>query len=253
VSWDPDTYLAFSAPRLRPAVDLLAHIEGTPKLVVDLGCGPGNVTRLLRLRWPEARLIGVDISAEMLAQAPDNCPDTEWLERDIAAWQPETPPDVIYANAALQWLPDHETLLPRLLAALAPGGTLAVQMPRNHEAPWSRLMEETAAEPRFAAALPNAMPDRAVAAPAVYYGLLAPAAEKVSIWETEYLQVLDGPDPVLTWTRGTSLRPYLDALPGALAGEFEAAYGRRLRAAYPARPDGTTLFPFRRLFILARR
>ena len=189
----------------------------------------------------------------MLEQARAAYPDIAWRQEDIAAWAPDTPPDLIYSNAALQWLDDHETLLPRLVAMLAPGGTLAVQMPDNHDAVWNRLMTETAADPRFAPALGGYRRTRSVDTPERYHALLVGETRALSIWRTEYLHVLDGPDPVLNWTRGTSLRPMLDRLPAETHPAFEAAYADKLRAAYPQRDDGTTLFPFRRLFIIARR
>jgi trans-aconitate 2-methyltransferase len=253
MSWNPEGYLAFGDHRTRPAVDLLARVPlAAPARVVDLGCGPGNSTALLCARWPEAEVLGVDNSAEMLARARNSEVPARWIEADIAGWVAEGPCEVIYSNAALQWVPDHERLLPRLLRELAPGGVLAVQMPRNFEAPSHVLLREVArAEPwaeRVAARLL-----RSVAPPEWYYDLLAPRCAALDIWESEYLQVLDGADPVLSWTRATALRPVIETLAADEQKRFEADYAARLREAYPRRPDGRTLFPFRRLFIVARR
>jgi trans-aconitate 2-methyltransferase len=254
MTWNPDRYLAFADHRTRPAIDLLARVPPRDaERVVDLGCGPGNSTRLLAERWPAAMVVGVDSSNDMLASARRSGIAATWLEADIATWAPDRAPDLIYSNAALHWLGDHETLLPRLLACVAPGGVLAVQMPRNFEAPSHALLRATAESGRWADRLAGALDWRPVAAPEWYYDLLAPHAGTLDIWETVYLHVLDGDDPVLRWTRGTALRPLLQALDGADRAAFEAAYAARLRTAYPRRVDGRTLLPFRRLFIVAQR
>ena len=254
MSWKPEHYLEFGDHRTRPAVDLLARIAlPAPARVADLGCGPGNSTRLLAARWPEAAVTGVDNSAEMLASAVASGIRAAWIESDIAAWTPAARYDVIFSNAALQWLPDHARLLPRLFDRLAPGGVLAVQMPRNFGSPSHVLLREVAATGPWAARVEPLLLREPVAAPAWYHDLLAPLAASLDIWESEYLQVLDGDDPVLSWTRSTALRPVLEALEGDEVRAFEADYASRLRAAYPRRPDGRTLFPFRRLFMLAAR
>jgi trans-aconitate 2-methyltransferase len=252
--WQPERYLAFADQRTRPALDLLARVPlANPVRVADLGCGPGNSTALLAQRWPEAAVIGVDSSPEMLAQARASGVRATWIEADIGAWTPDCLVDLIYANAALQWLDHHATLLPWLLGQLRAAGVLAVQMPRNFEAPSHALLRATARSGPWADRLAGLLDQRPVAAPAWYHDLLAPHAAALDIWETEYLHVLEGDDPVLNWTRGTALRPVMQALDAQQFAEFEADYGARLRAAYPRRADGRTLFPFRRLFIVARR
>ena len=254
MNWNPERYLAFGDHRTRPAIDLLARVAlEAPARVADLGCGPGNSTALLCARWPEAEVLGIDNSAEMLAKARASGLPARWLEADLAGWTPQERYDLLYSNAVLQWLPDHAKLLPRLLAALRPGGVLALQMPRNFEAPSHVLLRAVADEgpwaPRLAAGLLRAP----VAEPAWHYDLLAPQAAALDIWESEYLHVLEGDDPVLEWTRATALRPVIAALEPAEQARFEAEYAQRLRAAYPRRADGRTLFPFRRLFIVATR
>lgn len=252
--WDPDRYLAFSAPRREPAVDLLRRVPlEAPRLIYDLGCGPGSVTALLCERWPAARVIGIDNSPDMLAQAPARCPRAEWREGDIAAWRPDAPPDLIYSNAALQWLDDHRRLFPRLIAALAPGGVLAVQMPYNSDSPSQRLIAETVESGPWAARLRRRLRPWPMLSPPAYYDLLRASGAEPVIWQTEYLHVLDGDQPVLAWTKGTALRPVLEALDPEERAAFEADYARRLAAAYPPRADGRTLFPFNRLFIIATR
>ena len=254
MTWQPERYLAFADQRTRPALDLLARVPlAHPARVADLGCGPGNSTALLAQRWPEAAVIGVDSSPEMLAQARASGVRATWIDADIGGWTPDRPLDLIYANAALQWLGEHAVLLPRLLGRLRADGVLAVQMPRNFEAPSHALLRETARSGPWADRLTGTLERPPVAAPAWYHDLLAPHAAALDIWETEYLHVLAGDDPVLSWTRGTALRPIMQALDAAQFAAFETAYAARLRAAYPRRIDGCTLFPFRRLFIVARR
>jgi trans-aconitate 2-methyltransferase len=252
MSWNPQQYLKFSQPRLRPAMDLLARIAcAEPQLVYDLGCGAGNVTAALADRWPQARIIGVDASAAMLAQAASTLPQLRWQHRALAGWRAERPADVIYSNAALHWLPDHRQLFPSLVGMLAPGGVLAVQMPRNFSAPSHTLIDATARAGPWRSRLESLLAAPApVAEPQFYYSLLAPLAASVDIWESEYLQVLSGEDPVKEWTKGTWLMQFLERLDPAERASFEADYALRLRTAYPRRADGTTLFPFRRLFIV---
>jgi trans-aconitate 2-methyltransferase len=252
-AWDPRQYLKFSDHRLRPALDLIARIPPRDfARVWDLGCGPGNVTKLLAERWPAARVSGLDSSAAMLAKARAAAA-IEWIEGDIATWSPPEPPDLIFSNATLHWLPDHAALFRRLFAALAPGGVLAVQMPRNHAAPSHTALRAVAENASWARRLSPVLAQNRVDDPADYYDWLAPAAASIDIWESEYLHVLRGDNPVVEWTRGSALKPFLDALDPPEARRFEAEYAARIAAAYRPRPDGTTLFPFRRLFIMAMR
>jgi trans-aconitate 2-methyltransferase len=252
MSWHPERYLAFDDHRTRPAADLLARVPlRAPERVVDLGCGPGNSTALLAARWPEAQLLGVDSSPDMLAKAHASGVSAEWLEADIAAWTPDAPFDVVFSNACLQWLPDHAELLPRLLGLVRPGGQLAIQMPRNFQAPSHTTVSEIAALEPWAARLEGRPLGSPVAEPDWYHDVLAPHAAALEIWQTEYLQVLDGEDPVVRWVEATSLRPVLQALDEDDAARFKAIYAARMREAYPRRADGRTLFPVRRVFIVA--
>jgi trans-aconitate 2-methyltransferase len=249
--WDPGQYLKFADHRLRPAVDLIARIPRERcARIWDLGCGSGNVTRLLAERWPGARVIGLDSSAEMLVKAQGE-PGIECVLGDIADWAPPEPADLVFSNATLHWLPDHPALFARLFDALAPGGVLAVQMPRNHEAPSHAALRAVAERGPWAARVAQVLPLNRVDSPADYHRWLAPRASAIDIWESEYLHVLEGENPIVEWTRGTALKPFLDALDPAEAKRFLAYYAARVAAAYPPQPDGTTLFPFRRLFIVA--
>ena len=235
----------------RRGTDVFKALALGATAVCDLGAGAGNVTRLLAARWPQARITGVDASAEMLDRARAELPGIEWVRADLAGWQPPRPVDVLYSNAALHWLSDHEHVFPRLLAAVAPGGVLAVQMPRNFHAPSHTAIADTARSGPWRDRLAELLRPVPVAAPEVYYDILAPRAAAVDIWETEYLHVLGGEDPVKEWTKGSWLKPFLDALEEPERGQFEARYAEAVAAAYPRRGDGRTLLPFRRLFILA--
>jgi trans-aconitate 2-methyltransferase len=256
-SWDPAQYLRYSDERLRPALDLLAQVAlSAPASVVDLGCGAGNVTAILRQRFPQAAVLGVDGSAAMLAKARDTAPDCRFAQGDFATWAPaagEPAPDLIYSNAALHWVGGHETLFPRLVSLLAPAGVLAVQMPAMHDAPLRRLQNEVAAYGPWADILRDAGFARAILPAGAYYDLLRPHVAALDLWETTYLHVLSGEDAVVEWAAGSSLRPFLDKLPPELRAGYRAAYAAALRPHYPRRPDGATLLPFRRQFILARR
>ncbi len=252
MSWDPQQYSRFAGQRLRPALDLIARIPiELPQAVVDLGCGTGNVTRIVRNRWPQARIIGVDSSPQMLAEARLAEADIGWEQSDLASWNPPAQFDLVFSNAALHWLDDHPALFARLCGKVAAGGVLAVQMPRNFGAPSHTLMHELATSPPWRDMLASLLRPQPVLAAEDYYDLLAPRVRSLDIWETEYLQILEGENPVAEWTKGTWLAPLLAALAPQARSVFEAEYRRRVAQAYPRRADGKTLFPFRRLFIVA--
>jgi trans-aconitate 2-methyltransferase len=253
MAWNPDQYLRYADARLRPAADLLMRVPlDQPAQVFDLGCGAGNATRLLAGRWPAAHLTGVDDSPSMLAKAREAWPQAQWVQGDVGRWESPVPADLIYSNAALHWLPDHAQLLPRLMRMLKPGGVMALQMPRNFAAPSHTAIAKTVRSGPWNARLQHLLGPAPVAEPAAYFDMLQAHAAELDIWETEYLHVLEGRDPVKEWTKGTWLRRFLDALDAAEAARFEADYADRVRGAYPPRADGRTLFPFRRLFIVAR-
>lgn len=253
--WDPAQYARFERERSRPFVDLVARVpDGAVHRAVDLGCGSGELTRTLADRWPGARVVGVDSSADMLARAtaaPPH-PRVRFVRGDLRSWAPDAPQDCIVSNAALQWVGDHESLLARLVAALAPGGSLAVQMPDNDDAPTHRALAELWRDPRFADALGEPPPARRVHEAAWYADRLLALGCEVEVWRTTYLHHLDGPDEVVEWVRGTLLRPVSSRLSKESLDEFLAAYADRVRDAYPTRPHGVW-FPFPRLFFVARR
>ena len=249
-TWDPHRYLVYADERGRPFVELLARVGATaPGRVVDLGCGPGNLTRLLKERWPDADVCGVDSSVAMVAQAPAG--DGIGFEvGDLRSWRPERPVDVLVSNATLQWVPGHLDLLPRLVRHVAPAGWLAFQVPGNFDQPSHVIRRDLAAEEPYAAHTAGvAAPD--AFGPETYLVALAELGCTVDAWETTYLHVLQGEDPVFTWVSGTGARPTLQALPEDLREPFADEFKARLRAAYPTTPRGTVL-PFRRVFVVAQ-
>jgi trans-aconitate 2-methyltransferase len=250
-TWDPERYLAYADERGRPFVELVARIGVTdPRRVVDLGCGPGNLTALLKERWPQADVAGVDSSPEMVAAASASSAAVDFSVGDVRTWAPADPVDVLVSNATLQWVSGHLDLLPRLVGHVAPGGWLAFQVPGNFDEPSHTIRRDLAAEPEYAAFTAGvATPDAFDAA--TYLERLAGLGCAVDAWETTYLHVLAGEDPVFTWVSGTGARPTLQALPDDLRPAFEAEFRRRLRAAYPPGPAGVVL-PFRRVFVVAQ-
>jgi trans-aconitate 2-methyltransferase len=261
MAWDPSDYLTYADERGRPYGELLARVAVEPdrvRRVVDLGCGPGNLTALLGRRWPDAAVVGVDSSPEMLERARRDHADLPGLSfalGDVRTWTATAPVDVLLSNATYQWVPGHLDLLPGLLAQVAPGGSLAFSVPGNFDEPSHVLRRE------LAATAPYAMFTAGVADPAAhdaatYLGVLAAAGAEVDAWETTYLHVLRGDDPVLTWIASTGARPTLEALPADLRARFRAELGELLRAAYPTTEVGgepAVVLPFRRVFVVARR
>jgi trans-aconitate 2-methyltransferase len=252
-SWDPTTYLRFSDERSRPFHDLTQRIAANaPGTVVDLGCGPGQLTATLAERWRTARVLGIDSSAEMIERAQQLAGERlEFTVADLVTWRPDEPVDVIVSNAAFQWVPEHRSLLPDLVGCLAPGGWLAFQVPGNFDQPSHVRLHELASDPRFAAATRH-LERPAAFGPQTYLADLATRGLQVDAWETTYLHVLSGDDPVFTWISGTGARPVLQALTDEQRAVFVEEYKTMLRAAYPPQPFGTVL-PFRRVFVVARR
>ena len=254
--WDPDLYRAFEDQRTRPARDLLAEIGPGPfGSIVDLGCGPGNSTELLALAFSKADVTGVDTSDAMLASARLRLPHIRFIQGDAASFVPATPPDVIFANAVLQWVSAHADLLPRLVGLVRPGGTLAIQMPDNLDEATHVAMHEVAMLPAWADRIGDVRAARqATVLPAQhYYDLLSPLCGSVDIWRTAYHHPMPDARSIVTWVRSTGLRPFLDPLSDAERLDFLGRYEARIEAAYPARADGQRLLVFPRLFIVARR
>jgi trans-aconitate 2-methyltransferase len=259
-TWDANLYLKFADHRMRPALDLMGRLD--PSLgereghaIYDLGCGAGNLTAILAARFPKSKVVGVDSSEEMLtkARAQDADSRVSFAKGDLAHFVPGLPPAVLYSNAAYQWVDGHIGLFPELMELLPSGGQLAVQMPRNHEAPSHALMRTAIEAGPWKERLANVRSLGPVAEPDKYYDALKPHCADLEVWESIYQQPLTGTDPVAQYTAGTGLRPYLQRLEEPERAKFYETYAALLRQAYPTRSDGITLFPFRRLFIVARR
>ncbi len=254
-TWDPELYLRHADERGRPFLDLLARIDVTPYSIVDLGCGPGQLTPVLRERWPHAMIHGVDSSAEMIeaARQRDDGPSVSYVEADVATWEPAAPVDLIVSNAMFQWVPDQLDVIRRLAGRVAHGGAFALQVPNNFDAPSHVLLHEIAFQTPYVEHMPDLDRPRGHG-PAEYVELFAGISDglgwSVDAWETTYMHVLTGVDAVFSWISGTGARPVLQALPDQLRDRFVEEYKEALRDAYPAKPWGT-LFPFTRVFAVA--
>ena len=253
--WNANQYLKFEDERTRPPRDLIAQVPlARTERVFDLGCGPGNSTELLIARYPQAAVIGLDSSSDMLRQAHERLPDCAFVQADLVSWTPPAGTDLLFANASFQWLPDHPAVMRRMLQALGPGGVLAVQMPDNVDEPALALMSEVAergpwaGNPALAAAAREPLPR-----PQAYYDLLKPLCARLDIWHTVYNHVMAGHEAIVEWFKGSALRPFLSALDPAMGEAFLAAYLEAIKPHYPAQHDGRVLLPFPRVFILAVR
>lgn len=255
MTWNARAYMRFGDQRTRPARDLAAHVVvEAPRNVIDLGCGPGNSTEVLRRRWPTARVVGLDSSAEMIAAAREGYPHHEWVLDSADAWTADAPFDVVFSNAALQWLPDHETLMPRLLEQVAPGGAFAFQIPARDYSPVAGLIDEVIRYPEWDARMRDADPRLTMEDASFYYDVLCDVARTLDMWETTYIHVMEDAAAIVEWMSSTGLRPYLAALPDdTQRGRFTAMLTERVAEAYPPARDGRVLFPFRRLLVIAYR
>jgi trans-aconitate 2-methyltransferase len=254
MSWSAAQYVKFEDERTRPARDLVARIPNGVVGAADIGCGPGNSTEVLQARYPDAQILGLDSSPDMIDAARKRLPGIAFEVADIRHWRPEQRFDVILANAVLQWIPGHETLMPALIARLNPGGALAVQTPDNLDEPSHRLMREIAGAGPWAAKLKDAAKARAARHDATwYFRLLRVHASHVDIWRTTYHHPLAGAHAVVEWVKGTGLRPFIDPLDENEREAYLARYEAAIAEAYPAEVDGTVLLPFPRLFFVATR
>jgi trans-aconitate 2-methyltransferase len=253
--WNPTEYLRFEAERTRPSRDLAARIEvEAPEDIVDIGCGPGNSTRVLRERWPESSILGLDSSPAMIEKARKECPEGEWTVADAAAFDGRGAYDIVFSNAALQWMPAHEALVPKLFGALRPGGALAFQVPMFEAMPIHAAIRAVAESDRWRSRLGGLASGLTLRDIDFYYDILGPIASRVDAWRTQYAHVMPSCAAIVAFVRSTGLRPYLDALPGDRErDEFIRGLVAECERAYPVRSDGKTLFPFDRLFVVAYR
>jgi trans-aconitate 2-methyltransferase len=250
MSWDPATYLRFADHRSRPGVELLARVPDIDaRHVIDLGCGAGDLTSLLARRWPQARVLGIDSSPEMLARAALDHPDVGFEEADITGYEPDGPLDLVFSNATLHWLDDHDQLFPRLRSWLRPGGVLAVQMPDNWREPTHTIPARILGGNDWAAPGRDALMRDRLASPSAYEAWVRPAG--VDMWHTTYHQRLTGPDPVLAWVSGSVLRPVMESFDEETRRRFLEECRTEYRRAYPPGGDGITVLPFTRFFLVA--
>lgn len=253
-SWDPDRYMSFGDERTRPSADLVARIAiDSPDRIIDLGCGPGNSTRVLRERWPDAQVVGLDSSADMIATARAELAGGEWVLASIEGWRADSPYDLVFSNAALQWLPDHGVLVESLFDSVAEGGALAFQIPSADFATVRDLIHEIAIEGPWADRMVGPLGELTMEAPAFYYDHLAPRSRSVDMWETEYFHVLDSPGAIVDWIASTGLRPFLAVLEPDESRAFSELLHERVARAYRRQIDRKVLFPFKRTFVIAYR
>lgn len=255
LDWNPSLYLEFGNERTRPAVDLAARISlSDPARVIDLGCGPGNSTRVLRSRWPQSRIAGLDCSEAMIDQAKRSDSGVGWVACDIADWNPSSLHDLIFANASLQWLPDHGKLFGRLISFLRPGGVLAVQMPFHYDSPLHQVMLSVSRCPEWNERMENARNALTYHESGYYYDILISDCTSVEVWETEYFHRLPNVQAILEWISATGLRPFFKALNSSQETDrFRRMILEGYIKAYPQRRDGRVLLPFRRQFIVATK
>lgn len=254
-TWNAKHYLKYGDDRTRPAIDLAARIRiDRPAVIADLGCGPGNSTQILRDRWPQSKIFGIDNSPQMIEAAKLAYPEHNWLLADVSQWTPSVPVDLVFSNAALQWIPDHGALLPRLLSTVAPGGAQAFQIPSGTFATVRTIIHEISQRPAWSERMSGARNALTMQSPAFYYDALAKISTHLDIWETEYSHVLENAAAIVDWMSSTGLRPFLAALnTDAERNDFTSELLQRVRDAYPIRADGKVLFPFRRTFVIAYR
>jgi trans-aconitate 2-methyltransferase len=255
LAWDVDLYLQFGNERTQPAVDLISRVTVShPQRVIDLGCGPGNSTEMLRRRWPNATITGLDSSPEMIAEARKRYADQAWILADAGAWAASEPYDLVFSNAALHWIPNHDELVCHLLAQVAPGGALAFQIPNHIHSPLHQAILQIAAEPHWRQQMQTAKSALTIERPSFYFDALAQSAVKIDIWETDYYHILEDAPAIVHWIRSTGLRPFLEALDTEDQRQhFLKALTERVVDAYPPQKNGKVLFPFRRLFVVAYR
>jgi trans-aconitate 2-methyltransferase len=254
-TWNSSQYLKFDDERTRPCRDLVASIKlDHPRQIIDLGCGPGNSTQILAERWPDAEVSGLDSSEEMIRSAGEKYPQQRWQIGDIQEWKARLPYDLVFSNAAFQWVPDHAQVLPHLLRQVTPGGILAFQVPAHIDAPAHELMRNLAASERWRSSFPDKIGEWYAHDAPFYYDVLSEGSVRLDIWTTEYLHILEGPEAIVEWYKGTGLRPFLDRLADADDRKnFLADYLAAVTKAFPRRQDGRVFFPFQRLFVIATR
>ena len=250
--WEPEQYLKFQGERTQPAIDLASRIDLCPESIIDIGCGPGNSTFVLRAKWAKAKIIGLDSSEEMIEKARKDYPNEQWMLGDASCLKMEEDYDLVFSNAAIQWVPDHARLIPSLFRMVRPGGALAVQVPANYDSPLHEALLNTVRDDRWRGLL-GEFKDMVIYHDAdFYYDLLAPIAKSVQIWVTSYYHVLSSQYELIEWYKSTGMKPFLQRLPDDdLRAKFEMEVLDRCRQFYPVHSGGNVLYPFKRLFFIA--
>lgn len=248
--WDSALYLNFKNERTQPAIDLAMRIGNAPKTIVDIGCGPGNSTKVLQEMFLHADILGIDNSPNMIEKAKAEYPDINFRLCDALSLEGKY--DLLFSNACLQWIPNHGVLIPLLMEKLNAGGVLAVQIPMNEDEPLFRLIREVAAEPKWKLE-DVCFPFNETLAPSAYYNILSGCSSSFDMWEVRYYHTLSGYRELVNWVKGTRLRPYLDHLGAEKSAAFEAALAERLKRFYPLMENGKTVLGFRRFFFTAIR
>jgi len=251
--WEPDLYLKFATERTQPTIDLVSRIvQVSPRRIVDVGCGPGNSTAILRHRWPQAEIIGLDNSAEMIHAARTSFPNEKWILADGSSWQDEKAFDIVFSNAVFQWIPNHPNLINHWMAEVAENGVLAFQVPAHYDSPVHQVILDVSRDPKWNSKMEDARNALTKEKPGYYYDLLRPLSKKIELWETIYYHIMESPYSILEWFRSTGLRPFLGALSQDEDRQsLETMINDRYTQAYPSQKDGKILFPFKRLFVIA--
>jgi trans-aconitate 2-methyltransferase len=251
-TWNPDLYLRFKKERTQPSIDLVTRIESNkPKRIIDIGCGPGNSTEILRDRWKRAEIIGLDNSKQMIEKAEESYPRGKWILADASDFDPDESFDIVFSNAALQWMPNHERLIPHLLSLVSPGGVLAFQVPNNQKSDIHQSLYEATLEPRFREYTDRVKHILNYQSGPYYYDLLSPKVTNLEMWETTYYHILDNHEELLNWYKSTGMRPYLEALPDNLVEDFVDSVRGKCKERYTVQSDGKVIYPFNRLFAVA--
>jgi trans-aconitate 2-methyltransferase len=255
IDWNPDLYLKFRSERTQPAMDLISRVNHVkPGAIIDIGCGPGNSTQVLANRWPKAWITGLDRSAAMIRKARQDYPDQEWIVADALTYASDLPYDLVFSNAAIQWIPDHERLLRIFHGLLSPHGTLAVQLPLFWDMPLGKLLHGISRADRWRRKTEGVYELFTMHEASFYYDRLSALFPSVEIWETHYIHIMDGHLSILEMMRSTGLRPYLERLAGeAERQDFEMQVLEGIGKAYPVQADGKVLFPFNRLFFIGSK
>jgi len=250
--WNPDLYLKFKNERTQPSIDLISkiNISFRPKSILDIGCGPGNSSQALLQRWPGAKLTGIDSSPNMIDKAKKSYPDNIWIVADASKYTSDTKYDIVFSNATIQWIPNHENLFKNFLNMTNDGGVLAVSVPRFDEMPISKILNKVAGNEKWKTATKGCAETFTRYDYQFYYNLISPDYQTVEMWQTDYIHVLESQPAIIEWISSTGMKPYLDRLNEKEKTQFEDEVLSEVKHYYPVQNNGKVLFPFKRLFMI---